>query len=57
MYVCVPQTYKYPQNPEESVRSSRTDVANSCEPAYGFWELNPGCLEEQPVLLTTEPSL
>ena len=23
----------------------------------GCWELNPGPLEEQPVLLTTEPSL
>jgi len=27
------------------------------EPLYGCWELNSGPLEEQPVLLTTEPSL
>jgi hypothetical protein len=28
-----------------------------CEPPCGCWELNSGRLEEQPVLLTTEPSL
>ena len=26
------------------------------EPPCGCWELNPGPLEEQPVLLTAEPS-
>jgi hypothetical protein len=31
-----------------------TDV---CEPPFGCWELKSGCLEEQPVLLTAEPSL
>jgi len=30
---------------------------DSCEPPCGCWELNPGPLEEQPVFLTTEPSL
>ena len=28
-----------------------------CELPYGCWELNPGPLEEQSVLLITEPSL
>ena len=28
-----------------------------CEPPCGCWELNLGPLEEQQVLLTTEPSL
>jgi hypothetical protein len=28
-----------------------------CEPPCGFWDLNSGPLEEQSVLLTTEPSL
>ena len=37
----------------ESVESPGT----SCELLYGFWELNPGPPEEQPVLLTAEPSL
>jgi hypothetical protein len=31
-----------------------TDV---CEPSSGCWDLNSGLLEEQPVLLTAEPSL
>jgi hypothetical protein len=26
------------------------------EPPHGFWKLNSGPLEEQPVLLTAEPS-
>ncbi|EGW01477.1 E3 ubiquitin-protein ligase NEDD4 [Cricetulus griseus] len=32
-------------------------IIDGCEPPYGCWELNPGPLEEQPVLLTSEPSL
>jgi len=30
---------------------------DGCGPPCGCWELNSGPLEEQPVLLTTEPSL
>ena len=30
---------------------------DGCEPPCGCWELNSGPLEEQPVLLTAEPSL
>jgi hypothetical protein len=41
----------------EGVGSPRTGVAESCELPYGCWELNPGSLGEQPVLLTTEISL
>jgi hypothetical protein len=32
-------------------------VTDSCEPPCGCWELNSEPLEEQSVLLTTEPSL
>jgi hypothetical protein len=32
-------------------------IAEGCEPPCGCWELNSGPLEEQSVLLTTEPSL
>jgi hypothetical protein len=32
-------------------------IADGCEPPCGCWELNSGPLEEQPVLLTSEPSL
>jgi hypothetical protein len=34
-----------------------TGITESCEPPGGFWELNPDSLQEQPVLLTVEPSL
>jgi hypothetical protein len=32
-------------------------ITDGCEPPCGFWELNSGPLEEQSVLLTSEPSL
>jgi hypothetical protein len=32
-------------------------ITDGCEPPCGCWELNSGPLEEQPVSLTTEPSL
>jgi len=32
-------------------------VVDGCEPPCGCWELNSGPLEEQTVLLTSEPSL
>jgi hypothetical protein len=32
-------------------------ITDGCEPPCGCWELNSGPLEEQMVLLTTEPSL
>ena len=35
----------------------RTEVAGRYELSCGCWELNPGILEEQPVVLTTELSL
>ena len=31
-------------------------MRDGCEPPGGCWKLNSGPLEEQPVLLTTEPS-
>ena len=42
------------RRPEEGVRSHTTD---GCEPPCGCWELSLGPLEEQPVGLTSEPSL
>ena len=32
-------------------------ITGGCEPPYDCWKLNSGPQEEQPVLLTTEPSL
>ena len=39
------------------VGSSGTEGTDNCEPPCGGWELNLGLLQEQQVLLTTEPSL
>ena len=39
--------------PEECIRA----LTDGCEPPWGCWELNSGPLEQQSVLLTTEPSL
>ena len=46
MYVCLC----------EDVWSPRTEVTDSCEAPSGCWELKWDPLEEQPVLLTSEPS-
>ena len=32
-------------------------ITDGCEPSCGCWELNSGPLEEQAMLLTSEPSL
>ena len=37
--------------------SPGTAVTDKCELPCGCWELNPGPLEEQPLLLTSELSL
>ena len=37
--------------------SPETPVTDGCEPPCVCWELNPGPLEEQPVLLTTKTTL
>ena len=41
------------QRSEEDASSPETGVTDE----YGYWESNLGPLEEQPTLLTTEPSL
>lgn len=46
-----------PKSPEEGVRSPRTGVIDGCESPCGPWESNPGHLEEEPMLLTIEPSI
>jgi hypothetical protein len=52
--VCTPSA----QEAEEGARSLKTDITNSRErSSHGSWELVPGTLEEQTVLLITDPSL
>ena len=41
----------------EGAECPGTEVTDSGELPCGYWESNPGPLEEQTVLLTTEPSL
>jgi hypothetical protein len=41
----------------EGIRSSGTRVIDGCESPRGYFELNLGLLQEQPVLLVAEPSL
>lgn len=45
------------QMSEETVRFSEVEVTGICEPLHRCWEFNTGPLEEQHVLLDTEPSL
>ena len=46
-----------PQRPGMGSRSSGTGVLDVGELPCGCWELNPGPLQEQPVLVPAEPSL
>jgi hypothetical protein len=46
-----------PLRPEEGAGSPSTAVADGCELPCGYWEPNLGPLREQPVLLTTGPSV
>ncbi|XP_040595934.1 E3 ubiquitin-protein ligase NEDD4 isoform X3 [Mesocricetus auratus] len=43
--------------PDDDVGSPGSDDTDGCEPPCGCWELNPGSLEEDHLLLTTEPCL
>lgn len=52
LHVCL-----FPWRSEDSMESPGTEVTDDCEPPYGFCEPNSGPVEEQLVLLTTEPSL
>jgi hypothetical protein len=47
----------YRKKSKGGVTSPETEVADSCELPFGCQESNPDPLEEQTVLLTTEPSL
>lgn len=52
--LCACRGYKRLQDGDESFG---TGVINGYELLCGHWELNPDSLQEQQVLLTTEPSL
>lgn len=54
-YLCT-SACLYPQRPEQGIRFPGTAVTEVCEPCR-FWELSPGSLGEELVLLATEFSL
>lgn len=49
--------YEYRQRSEEGIGSPRVGLTDGSESPCGCWEANPGLLQEQQVLLTSEPSL
>jgi hypothetical protein len=55
MYVCVPCVCPMPLETTEGSRFPAIRVMDSrCEQLCGYWEPNPGPLEEQPVPLATK---
>jgi hypothetical protein len=52
MYVSV-----LPLSSDTQQKAALDPITDGCELPCGCWELNSGTLEEQSVLLTTEPSL
>lgn len=63
-FMCFPHVYMYvcyihatPVGAKEDISLLGTGVPVGCEPPCRCWEVNPGPLEEHPVLLTSKPSL
>jgi hypothetical protein len=52
---CVPYTCRCLWRPEEGVTPLELEFTSSCKLSCGSWDLIPGPLQEQPVLLTIEP--
>lgn len=52
--ISVSHTYALPVEARRCIRSYETVWLSV---PYGYWEPNPGLLEEQPVLVSTESSL
>jgi hypothetical protein len=58
IYVCVCVcVYVYGSCLQTHQKRASDPITDGCESPCGCWELNSGPLEEQSVLLTTEPSL
>jgi hypothetical protein len=49
--------YVHCGSPRTHQRRASDPITDVFEPPRGYWELNSGPLEEEPVLLTAEPSL
>jgi hypothetical protein len=53
IYVCAPYVPGV-QEDQKIFQIPESRVTDACESLCGCWELNPGPLQEQPVLLTSE---
>lgn len=47
----------YLQRPEEDIRPPKTGIKDVCKTPHGYWELNPGPLQELQVLITAKSPL
>ena len=56
-YMYIPHACLMPAEVRRGIRSPGTGVTDGWEPPCGCRELNSGPLEEQAMLLTSEPSL
>lgn len=56
LYVCTLCIYLVPLKARKCVGTPRPRVTDVYELPCGCWEPNPGPLQDQPVLLTAEPS-
>ena len=54
---CVPHAYNACGGQERVSDPPGNEITDGGKVLFRCWELNPGPLEEQPVLLTTEASL
>lgn len=57
MYVRAPYACLVPEKARRKTQVPQTGVKDSCELVCGCWQSNQSPLEEQPMFLTTEPSL
>jgi hypothetical protein len=54
MNLCIPCVYQAPEEAIAGVRSLELE-SQTCELSHQCWELNPGPLQEEPLLLTSDP--
>lgn len=58
MHISVYHIYAWcPRRPKEGLRTHGPGVTDSYDLSCGCWKSNPGPVDEEPVLLTAEPSL
>lgn len=55
--VCMSVFFVCEVSSEDSFRHAGTGVSDCCESPCRCWELNLGTMGDQPILLTTDPSL